>query len=99
MFSSTVLDVAVGLIFVFFVVSLGASAILEAIAGIVAWRSGSLLKNIKDLLNDQQFTGLAGQLYQHALINPRSDEVKPALLDGKPAAEQAKIVETAVRKN
>jgi hypothetical protein len=73
MFSSSVLDVAVGLIFVFFVVSLAASAILEAVAGIITWRSRTLLKGIKDLMNDQAFTGLAKQLYGHALINPRGD--------------------------
>src|ERR1051326_8102050 len=72
MFSSTILDVAVGLIFAFFTVSLAASAILEAIAGIITWRSRTLLKGVKDLLNDQAFTGLAAQLYQHALINPRN---------------------------
>jgi hypothetical protein len=73
MFSSAVLDVVVGLIFVFMAVSLAASAILEAIAGIITWRSGALLKGIKDLLNDPHLNGLAGQLYQHALINPRND--------------------------
>src|SRR6516164_11471437 len=73
MFSSAVLDVVVGLIFVFMAVSLAASAILEAIAGIITWRSGALLKGIKDLLNDPHLNGLAGQLYQHALIDPRND--------------------------
>jgi hypothetical protein len=75
MFSSTILDVATALTFVFFAVSLAASSILEAVAGIISWRSGSLLKGVKDLLNDQKFTGLAVQLYQHALINPRNDGV------------------------
>jgi hypothetical protein len=36
------------------------------------WRSVTLLRGIKDLLNDPQLTGLARQLYQHALINPRN---------------------------
>jgi hypothetical protein len=94
MFSSTVLDVAVGLIFVFFVVSLAASAILEAIAGIVTWRSGTLLKGVKDLLNDKQFTGLAAQLYQHALINPRNDGC-----GGQTVVGQGPIVEAALRKD
>jgi hypothetical protein len=70
MFSSAILDVAIGLVFVFMVVSLAASAILEAIAGIVAWRSKTLINGVKNLLNDPQLTGLASQLYQHALVNP-----------------------------
>ena len=70
MFSSAILDVAIGLVFVFMVVSLAASAILEAIAGMVAWRSKTLINGVKDLLNDPQLTGLANQLYQHALVNP-----------------------------
>lgn len=79
MFSSTILDVAVGLIFVFMAVSLAASAILEAIGGIITWRSGTLLKGIKQLLNDDEFTGLAVELYRNALINPRNT----GRLDGK----------------
>src|SRR3954453_11257127 len=57
----------------FFVISLAASAILEAIAGIINWRSRMLLNGVKDLLNDQKLTGLAGQLYSHALINLRNN--------------------------
>jgi hypothetical protein len=73
MFSSAVLDVAIGLLFVFMAISLAASAILEAIAGIITWRSKALLQGVKDLLNDPQLTGLGRQLYQHALINPGND--------------------------
>src|SRR6266851_4580421 len=72
MFNSTILDVAIGLAFVFLMVSLATSALSEAISGILKWRSATLLRGIKELLNDPQLTGLAGQLYQHALINPRN---------------------------
>src|SRR5260370_69123 len=41
-------------------------------SGILKWRSVTLLRGIKELLNDPQLSGLAGQLYKHALINPRN---------------------------
>jgi hypothetical protein len=71
MLSSTVLDVAIGLIFTFLAFSLAVSAIVEAIASVFKWRSNTLLKGVKDLLNDQDLKGLALNLYNHALINPR----------------------------
>ena len=108
MFNSTVLDVGIGLIFTFLAVSLLSSAITEAIASIFKWRSGTLLKGIKSVLNDDDFTGLAKSLYNHALVNPRADgmakaevdlEDKPAYVDPKQFAaaliDVAKIVEGA----
>jgi hypothetical protein len=73
MFNSTVLDVAVGLIFTFLALSLAVSAIVEALASFLNWRSTALLQGVKDLLNDQEFTGLAREIYNHALVNPRDD--------------------------
>jgi hypothetical protein len=71
MFNSTVLDVAVGLVFVFLAISLIVSAIVEAIASVLKWRSATLLSGIKELLNDPNFDGLALKIYNHALVNPR----------------------------
>jgi hypothetical protein len=73
LFNSAVLDLAIGMIFVFLAVSLAASAVTEAIAGLFNWRSNTLLRGIKDLLNDPNFNALAAQIYQHALINPRNN--------------------------
>jgi hypothetical protein len=73
MFSSTILDVAVGLIFTFLTVSLLASAVTEAMASAMKWRSATLLTGIKALLNDDQFSGLAKELYNHALVHPRGN--------------------------
>jgi hypothetical protein len=92
MFNSTILDVVVGLIFTFLAISLAASAITEAFASAFKWRSQTLLTGIKDLLNDQNFSGLAKELYNHALVNPREsgkiekeEDVKkaPAYIDPK----------------
>jgi len=33
-------------------------------------RETTLLKGVQDLLNDQDFTGIARDLYNHALVNP-----------------------------
>jgi hypothetical protein len=70
MFDSTVLDVAVGLVFTFLAVSLAASAATEAWATVMQWRSSTLLQGVKDLLNDQHFNELAQAVYTHALVNP-----------------------------
>ena len=71
MFNSTVLDVAIGLIFTFLAVSLAVSAIVEAVASAMKWRSSTLLSGIKDLLNDANFSALALQIYNHPLVNPQ----------------------------
>jgi hypothetical protein len=71
MFNSTVLEVAVGLIFTFLAVSLLSGAIVEAIASALKWRASTLLTGIKQLFNDPNFDKLSQQLYAHALINPR----------------------------
>jgi hypothetical protein len=44
---------------------------VEALASALKWRASTLLQGIKDLLNDQNFTGLARSMYNHALINPQ----------------------------
>jgi hypothetical protein len=70
MFNSVIIDVAIGLTLSFLAVSLAASAITEAISSAMNWREKTLLEGIKALLNDQGFTGIALQLYNHALVNP-----------------------------
>jgi hypothetical protein len=106
MFSSVILDVGVGLIFAFLAVSLVSSAVTEALASMLKWRSATLLTGIKNLLNDDAFGGLARNIYNHALVSPRADgkastekELKdlPSYVDPKQFAgaliDVAKIVE------
>ncbi len=92
MFNSAVLEVAIGLVFCFASVSLMVSAINEAIVSLIGLRAKTLLTGIKSLLNDQNFNGLALSLYNHALVNPRSDGTatdaktltnKPSYIDAK----------------
>jgi hypothetical protein len=66
MFNSVIIDFAIGLTLSFLAVSLAASAITEAISSALKWREETLLEGIKALLNDQDFKGIALQLYNHA---------------------------------
>ncbi|MEK7811565.1 MAG: hypothetical protein AAB278_07100, partial [Pseudomonadota bacterium] len=72
MINSTVLEVAIGLVFCYAFVALIVSSINEAIASALKLRSKNLLEGIKSLLNDHQLEGLALNLYNHALVNPRA---------------------------
>jgi hypothetical protein len=87
MFSSTVLDVAVGVIFTFLTVSLICGLLTEVWATVASWRANTLLAGVQSLVNDPDFTGLAQTLYQHALVNPRGDgsATTPDGLVNKPA--------------
>jgi len=85
MFNTPILDSAIGLVFTFLAVSLAAGAVTEALASMLKWRSNTLLAGVKALLNDKDLKGLALDVYNHALVSPRSDGTtapgqKPKLL-------------------
>jgi hypothetical protein len=93
MFGSAILDVAAGIIFGFLAISLFTSAAIEAINSLFNVRAKNLRSGIMALVNDPNFTGLAKQLYQHALVNPLgpggADPLKhaPAYIDKMQFAE------------
>ena len=73
LFGSTVLEVAIGMIFVYLLLSLLASAINEYIEATLNYRGKTLKKGIELLLNDQEnkadnHEDLAAALYNHGLI-------------------------------
>jgi hypothetical protein len=68
MFGSEVLDVAIGIIFVFLLVSLIASAVREGIEAWMKTRASHLEAGIRELLHDRTGSGLAKQFFQHPLI-------------------------------
>ena len=68
MFGSTILDVAIGVIFVFVLVSIICSAIREGIESILKTRAAHLEHGIRELLHDRAGTGLAKDLFQHPLV-------------------------------
>lgn len=72
MFNSTVLEVAIGLCFAFASISLIASSLNEAIASAIKLRAHTMLDGIKAMLNDHDFDGLARDIYNNALVNPRA---------------------------
>jgi hypothetical protein len=73
MFNSTIFDLAFGLVCVFLAVSLLTSALTEALSTALGLRANTLLTGIKQLLNDEDLTGMAHALYNHALFNPLSN--------------------------
>ncbi|HEX8212924.1 MAG TPA: hypothetical protein VF584_22305 [Longimicrobium sp.] len=68
MFGSTILDVAVGVIFVFILVSIICSAIREGIESVLKTRAAHLEHGIRELLADREGNGLARDLFNHPLV-------------------------------
>lgn len=65
MFDFAALDVALGLIFVFLVLSLVCAAINETVASLLAWRADTLREGIENLLGSKQ---ARRELYRHPLV-------------------------------
>jgi hypothetical protein len=77
LFGSVILDTAIGVVFVFLLLSLIATAVQEALQVFLKSRAKHLEAGIKRLLNDGTGTGLAGALYQHPLVRGLYDASKP----------------------
>src|ERR1700722_9956908 len=78
MFGSTIVDVAIGLIFSFLALSLFTSATVEAINSLLQLRAVNLKSGIMALVNDPGFTDLAKRLYEHPLVSPLGPGVQRA---------------------
>lgn len=76
MFSSAVVGVAIGLIFVFLLLSLVCSGINELIASLLKLRASGLEKGLANLLGSDQ----TEQLYAHALIKPLYGKRRPSYM-------------------
>jgi hypothetical protein len=76
MFGSAILDVAIGLIFVFLLVSLMVTAVTELLAGWRKWRAKTLWSGLVNLLDDPGKTGWTEILYAHPLIQGMSPPPK-----------------------
>ena len=68
MFGSRILEVAIGIIFVFLLVSLICSAIREGIESWLKSRAAFLEHGIRELLHDRHAVGIARSVYTHPLI-------------------------------
>src|ERR1017187_1886889 len=85
MFGSTVLEVTIGLVFVYLLYSLLATTINELIASLLKFRSKMLAKGIKRMLDDGGEPILKDLFYKTPLIKylGRSDNKKPAYLQAR----------------
>lgn len=68
MFGSPMLDIAIGMSFVYLLLSLVCSAASEGIESVLKKRATDLERGIRELLDDRDGTGLARSLYRHQLI-------------------------------
>ena len=68
MFGSEILDVAIGIVFVFLLVSIICSAIREGIESLLKTRAAYLERGIRELLHDHQGKDLARSFYHHPII-------------------------------
>ncbi|MDB4950937.1 MAG: hypothetical protein JWM27_3586 [Gemmatimonadetes bacterium] len=69
MFGSTMLDVGIGLILVYLLMSVVASAVREGVEAWLKTRAVDLERGIRELLHDTSGTGLTVALYSHPLIS------------------------------
>jgi hypothetical protein len=84
MFGSVVLEVAIGLIFVYLLVSLMVTSVTEILAGLLKWRAKDLWKGVRNILDSGTAHAWVDRLYSHPLIEGVSngkavqgDSVKP----------------------
>ena len=73
MFGSTISTLQLDLSSRFSSLVWSATTATEALASVLGWRANTLLQGIKDLLNDQNFKGLALSIYNDGLTNPQAN--------------------------
>lgn len=69
MFGSDTLDVAVGLIFLFLLLSLVCSSIKEALETVLKYRARFLYEGLIEMLGDANRTDMVAAFYSHPIIN------------------------------
>jgi hypothetical protein len=68
MFGSEILEVAIGIMFIYLLVAIICSAIREGIEAYLKTRAAYLEYGVRELLHDKTATGLASAFYNHPLI-------------------------------
>lgn len=68
MFGSDILDVALGMVFVYLLLSLICSAIKELIEQVLRHRAQDLEASLRELLDDPKGTSLVQKIYDHGMI-------------------------------
>jgi hypothetical protein len=69
MFGSDIIDVLIGLITVFLLLSLTATAVREAIESVLKTRAALLDRGLRELLADPSGMGMVKRFYEHPLIS------------------------------
>ena len=73
MFGSAILDVAIGMVLVYLILSLVVTALQELIASLLKWRSETLCEGIRELLcDDKDQKEWTKKFYEHPLISALS---------------------------
>jgi hypothetical protein len=88
MFNSNILDVAVGLVFVFLTLSLICSAANEGIESFLKKRAKNLEKGIRELLGDLPTQATSDTKQNGATALPASNQQTPGATDGNKAADE-----------
>lgn len=70
MFGSAILDVAIGIVFIYIILSMMCSTIREGIEAWLKTRAAYLERGIRELLSDVDTGSVTRRLYQHPLIDP-----------------------------
>ena len=91
MFNSGILDVAIGLVFIFLLLSLICSAVNEMIEAFLKMRAANLQQGIREFLYDKDGNGLAKDIYNHPLIfglfkgdyNPKTSSNLPSYIPSR----------------
>ena len=65
MYLQEILEVAIGLVFMWLVISVAAMTLQEWVGNALKWRANALEENIREMLNSGELTR---QLYNHPLI-------------------------------
>jgi hypothetical protein len=83
MFGSTILEVAIGLTFIYILLAILVSEVIEALSRARHWRSGTLEEGIRTMLCDPGGRGLAGEVLSHPLIKRLSRSGRPSYIPSK----------------
>ena len=97
LFGSVVLEVAVGLFFVYLLLSLICSSINELIASVLKWRAKNLEQGIRNLICDPElFTAVMAHPLIKAMGNTRTDAAPVQLVAGQNLAGKPSYIPSRV---
>jgi hypothetical protein len=94
MLNSAVLEVVIGMIFIFLLLSLIASVVQELLSSFMQLRAANLLRGVRSLFSGEKFDGkdLVDSIYTHGLVrglfsDPKLDQGVQAKAGAEPGAE------------